>query len=183
MSSVFLRSQIIITEIIYDLVGSESPNEFVELFNISDSDTIDLTGWQIRDKSSSDALVDSGWGLILLPMQYGIIFEGDYIFQNGIYADHLPNDAVLIKVACTTIGNNLNNAGGDSLYLINTDGLIADSVGYDNIAQEGILSWNWKRKNGEPVRIGIYIIKFTAKNPATGKIWEDVQTIVLAKKL
>jgi len=44
VSSIFLRSQIIITEIIYDLVGSESPNEFVELFNISDSDTIDLTG-------------------------------------------------------------------------------------------------------------------------------------------
>ena len=75
-------------------------------------------------------------------MQYGIIFEGDYIFHNGIYADHLPNDTVLIKVASTTIGNNFNNAGGDSLYLINTDGLIADSVGYDNIAQEGILSWN-----------------------------------------
>ncbi len=30
---------------------------------------------------------------------------------------------------------------------------------------------------------GIYIIKFTAKNPATGKTWENVQTVVLAKKL
>ncbi|SUZ97723.1 uncharacterized protein METZ01_LOCUS50577 [marine metagenome] len=26
-------------------------------------------------------------------------------------------------------------------------------------------------------------MKVTAKNPATGKTWEDVQTVVLAKKL
>ena len=70
-------------------------------------------------------------------MQYGIIFEGDYNFQNGIYTEYLPNDAVLIKVGSTTIGNNLNNAGGDSLYLINTDGFITDSVGYTDIAQDG----------------------------------------------
>ena len=69
-------------------------------------------------------------------MQYGIIFEGDYNFQNGIYTEYLPNDAVLIKVGSTTIGNNLNNAGGDSLYLINTDGFIPDSVGYTDIAQD-----------------------------------------------
>ena len=135
--SVSLYSQIIITEIMYDLVGSDSPNEFVEILNISETDTTDMTGWQIRDQSSADTLVDSGWGLILLPMQYGIIFEGDYNFQNGIYVDYLPDDAVLIKVANTTIGNNLNNTNGDSLYLINTIGHVIDSVGYDDIAQDG----------------------------------------------
>ena len=52
-----------------------------------------------------------------------------------------------------------------------------------HVAQEGILSWIGNRKNGEPARIGIYIIKFTAKDPAIGKTWEDIQTVVLAKKL
>ncbi|MBU0529211.1 lamin tail domain-containing protein, partial [bacterium] len=49
--------------------------------------------------------------------------------------------------------------------------------------QEGLLKWDGKRNDGNNARIGIYIVKLLAKDPATGKIWEKVKTVVLAKQL
>lgn len=50
-------------------------------------------------------------------------------------------------------------------------------------AQEGLLYWGGKRSNSDVARIGIYIVKFEARDMATGKSWEDIQTVVLAKPL
>ena len=49
--------------------------------------------------------------------------------------------------------------------------------------QEGLLKWDGKREDGNDARIGIYIIKLTAKDPAIGKVREIVKTVVLAKQL
>ena len=49
--------------------------------------------------------------------------------------------------------------------------------------QEGLLKWDGRRYDGSDARIGIYIIKVTAKDPASGKVWEKVKTVVLAKQL
>lgn len=61
------------TEVMYDLVGTDSPNEFVELFNLSQTDTADLSGYRIKDKLSEDTLVDSGFGLRIPPQSYALI--------------------------------------------------------------------------------------------------------------
>jgi hypothetical protein len=50
-------------------------------------------------------------------------------------------------------------------------------------AQENILTWDGRRTNGDLSRMGIYILKLTAKDQSGSKTWENVQTIVLAKKL
>ncbi len=49
--------------------------------------------------------------------------------------------------------------------------------------QEGLLKWAGKLDSGDNARIGIYIVKVTAKDPATSRTWEKVKTVVLAKKL
>jgi len=52
-----------------------------------------------------------------------------------------------------------------------------------NVGQNGVLYWGGLRMSGKIARIGIYIIKTTAKDHVSGKEWEDLQTVVLAKKL
>ncbi|MFQ6677858.1 MAG: lamin tail domain-containing protein [Fidelibacterota bacterium] len=131
----FVFSQIRITEIMYDLDGSDSPNEFVEIFNQSETDSVDLTGWQIKDRYTTDALLDSGFGLLIPPQSYGIIFEGDYNFNLGIYVDSIPDGVVLIKVDDSSIGNGLSTS--DSLYLISNVGAVEDSLGWTDIAPDG----------------------------------------------
>ena len=131
----FISGQIRITEIMYDLDGSDSPNEFVEILNLSTTDSIDLTGWMIRDRFSTDVLHDSGYGLIIPPESYGIIFEGDYNFNTGIYADSISAGVVLIKVDDLSIGNSLSTS--DSLFLISSSGIVQDSMGWVDIAPDG----------------------------------------------
>jgi len=130
-----ILSQIRITEVMYDLDGSDSPNEYVEIYNLSLVDTVNLTGWQIRDRSSTDVLHDSGYGLIIPPASYGIIFEGDYNFNTGIYSDLIPAQVVLIKVDDSSIGNSLSTS--DSLFLISSAGIVQDSIGWTDISPDG----------------------------------------------
>jgi len=49
--------------------------------------------------------------------------------------------------------------------------------------QEGRLLCDGKRDNGDIARIGIYIVKMSAKDPASSSTLEKVKPVVLAKQL
>ena len=119
----------------YDLDGSDSPNEFVEIFNPSETDSLNMEGWTIRDRSSTDALIDSGFGLKIPPLSYGLIMEGDYPILSGIYNLIIPENTILIKVDDSSIGNGLSVS--DSLYLQDSTGQIMETVGWEDWAQDG----------------------------------------------
>jgi hypothetical protein len=130
-----LKAQVIITEIMYNLEGSDSPNEFVELYNRSTSDSVNLRGWSLHDKYDTDVIVDSGYGHKLPPESYGVILEGDYTIGSGIYADIIPLGALIMKVDDNSIGNGLSDR--DSLYLRNANGETVDSLGWDTSPRPG----------------------------------------------
>ena len=133
--SIAFSQQILITEIMYDLAGTDSPNEFVEIFNPSETDSLNMDGWTIRDRSSTDALIDSGFGLKIPPLSYGLIMEGDYSFESGIYNSIIPGNTILIKVDDSSIGNGLSVS--DSLYLQDSTGQIMETIGWEDWAQDG----------------------------------------------
>ena len=135
LQSIALSQQILITEIMYDLNGSDSPNEFVEIFNLSETDSLNMDGWTIRDRSSTDALIDSGFGLKIPPLSYGLIMEGDYSFETGIYNSIIPENTVLIKVDDSSIGNGLSVS--DSLFLQDSTGQIMEILGWEDWVQDG----------------------------------------------
>ena len=135
LQSIAFSQQILITEIMYDLDGTDSPNEFVEIFNPSETDSLNMDGWTIRDRSSTDALIDSGFGLKIPPLSYGLIMEGDYSFETGIYNSIIPENTILIKVDDSSIGNGLSVS--DSLYLQDSTGQIMETIGWEDWAQDG----------------------------------------------
>jgi len=51
------------------------------------------------------------------------------------------------------------------------------------VSQEILLLWDGYQKNRIPAKIGMYLVKTTARDVYSGKTWEDIQTIVLAKEL
>ena len=130
-----VSQQILITEIMYDLDGSDSPNEFVELYNPSTTDTLNLDGWSIQDRSSTDELIESGYGLKIPPLFYGLILEGDYAIDSGLYQSTIPENAILIKVDDSSIGNGLS--ASDSLFLLDSTGLIIETLGWEDWVQDG----------------------------------------------
>lgn len=117
---------VVISEVMFHPLLTSTPDEFVEIVNLS-AGVIDLTGWRLADRFSTDDLV--GADLLLDPGQAAVIFEGDYDPTGGIYAALLPADALVLSVDDLSIGNGLANAG-DSLFLINASGERIDSMGW-----------------------------------------------------
>ncbi|MBT3663955.1 MAG: lamin tail domain-containing protein [Candidatus Marinimicrobia bacterium] len=128
----YISGQVIITEVMYNLEGSDSPNEYVELYNPT-ADTVDLTGWLLRDKFSTDTIEDSSNGCKIPPDGFGLIMEGDFPIGAGIYT--IPANTVVMKVDDKSIGNGLS--GSDSLYLVDPSGNVTDSLGWNDIVTPG----------------------------------------------
>jgi hypothetical protein len=96
---------------------SISNGEFVELFNTSYSDTIDLAGWKIKYyTSTADLIVDAGKGTKILPRQFAVIFENDY---TGGYS--VPSNALVLKISDNNFGTSgMANTTDRDIHLLNS---------------------------------------------------------------
>lgn len=129
-----LTGQVIFSEIMFNPPGSDSPNEFIELFNQSDS-TLDLSQWIIADRAAGDILIpDSLNPGPLLPGRHALIIEGDY--DNQLYVDLLPDSVARYRTATSTIGNGLGNSG-DSLWLRDADSILVAVTGWSAAVPAG----------------------------------------------
>lgn len=130
-------TQVVLSEIMFDLPGSDSPNEFVEIFNLSSGDTVDIAGWRIEDNFSRDDLTDAGMGMKLGPRSFALILEGDYPAEagSGIYASLIPDTVLLVRVDDSAIGNQLSTT--DTVTLLDGEGNRVDAHGWANISAPG----------------------------------------------
>ncbi len=126
LATLGLCGPVVISEVMIDPQGSDSPNEFVELVNIGDY-PVDLTGWRLADLNSTDDL--SGDDLTLWPGEYAVIFEGDYSSDSGAYAGLVLPGTHILFVGDNFIGSGLNN-DADSLFLLDSAGVKVDSMGW-----------------------------------------------------
>ncbi|MGB5289297.1 MAG: lamin tail domain-containing protein [Ignavibacteriaceae bacterium] len=98
------------------------PNEFVELYNFSDTESIDLDSFKIKYSTSNpDIITDAGEGTILPPKSFAIILEGDYIIGSGIYDTLIPSEALILKISDNSFGTSgMSNTENRRIWLINT---------------------------------------------------------------
>ena len=61
--------------------------------------------------------------------------------------------------------------------------VIARPVYHIHAGQNGRLTWDGKQDNGASARIGIYVMKVSFKDESSSRLWESVQTVILAKPL
>lgn len=119
-----VSAQVLISEIMYDLDGSDTDREWVEIFNSGGE--IDLTGWKFDDGDSSKH------GLNLPPKNGG---QGSFILSAGAYAiladnastflsEHAGFSAIVIDTLVS-----LSNTG-EIIAILNKEGVISDSVNY-----------------------------------------------------
>jgi hypothetical protein len=114
--------QIVLSEVMFDPDGSEQTDEFIEIWNSSNTDSYDLAGWQIGDGSGEDVLADAGKGMILSPGQYGLILDPDY-FENSVLYDYLiPETALVLTIDGPTLGSGgLSNSQPETIILFDPD--------------------------------------------------------------
>lgn len=107
---------IIFSEVMFYNSTSISNGEFIELFNTSYTDTIDLAGWKIKYyTSTADLIVDAGFGTKILPRQFAVIFENDY---TGGYV--VPSNALVLKISDNNFGSSgMANTTDRDVHLLN----------------------------------------------------------------
>ena len=117
------NSQVILSEIMFDPVGSEYYNEFIEIYNTSQTNTIDLAGWQISDSADVDFIIAYNQGTLLKPLQYAIILDAGYFENSSQYENLIPPDALVLTIDDAAFGSQgLSNSHAEPIMLISSNG-------------------------------------------------------------
>ncbi len=141
-------------------------NEFVELYNSNNKDSVDLNNFKIKYYSSQPNIITSaGFGTMLPPKSYAIVLEGDYDIFSGIYTSVIPQEALILKIKEGSFGTSgMANTIGRPLWLLDNLNDTLDVYTYSannnkGYSDEKVLSSkdssksNWKNSimpNGTP---------------------------------
>lgn len=102
-STTAVDTSLILSEIMFNAPSGN--NEFIEIFNKSYTDTINVAGYKFKYYTSNpDVITDAGFGTLLPPRSYAVVFEGDYDFATGIYSGIIPSSALILKISDNAFG-------------------------------------------------------------------------------
>lgn len=131
-------SVITFSEIMFNPVSGN--NEFIELYNTSETDSIDLSNFKIKYYTSNpDGLISTDAGMKIPPKGFAVIFEGDYDLAAGIYGGLVPASALVLKIADNSFGTSgMANTTDRELRLISSAGDTLETYLYSSSNGAGI---------------------------------------------
>ncbi|NJD21547.1 MAG: hypothetical protein FIA82_02590 [Melioribacter sp.] len=166
LSNIFAQTGSVLTfsEIMFS--PSETNGEFVEIYNTSATETVDLTNYKFKYyTSSNNNIIALSGGMLLGPGKFAVIFQGNYDYANGIYKTLIPADALVLKISTNNFGSSgMANTTSRDVFLINASGQTIESYTYSANNSAGIsdekyilskdnTAANWKNSlavNGTP---------------------------------
>ncbi|MCU0289232.1 MAG: lamin tail domain-containing protein, partial [Acidobacteria bacterium] len=120
------QMKVIFSEIFYDTPGTDSVEEWIELYNNSPM-TVDISGWTIRDNNGTGTTYTIPQGKSIAPHTYYTIAVNSTGF-NALYGYNAD-----LYGAIPSLNND-----GDTLILKNNYGTIKDAVAWEGGASAGI---------------------------------------------
>lgn len=181
MANLSKAQNVVLTEIMFNT--TEPNTEFIEIFNPTNN-TVDLENFKIKYHTvSPDEIIPVTSNTGLLPNQYAVIFEGDYDFENGIYNNIIPENALIFKLEDNAFGSNgMANTSNRKIYFLNAQEDTVNAYTYtadnskdfsdERIDNSDSLWGNSKIKYGTPgkknsvskVEYDLALTKFKAKD-------------------
>jgi hypothetical protein len=121
-------------------------NEFIELYNRSETRSIDLFRFKIKYYTSKpDTIISAGYGTLLPPQSYAVIFEGDYDLASGMYKNIVPPSALILRISDNAFGSNgMANTANRPLWLINA---ADDTLDYYTYSANNNSGYSDEKKN------------------------------------
>ncbi|MCK9280106.1 MAG: lamin tail domain-containing protein [Melioribacteraceae bacterium] len=121
-------NKLLLSEIMF--YPSEVNGEFIEVFNPSDSNTVDLSNISVKyHTSNQEKFIIVRGGVLLAPKGIAVILEGNYDFINGAYIQMIPNNAIILKLSDNSFGSNgMANTTDREIYLIEKNVIIDSSI-------------------------------------------------------
>ena len=148
-------SLITFSEIMFKPNASNS--EFIELYNASPAEAIDLAGFKIKYYTSSpDNIIDAGNGTVLQPESYAVIFEGDYDFATGIYNGLIGPNALVLIIDNNAFGSSgMSNSSDRIVRLFNAADDSLDARTYTANNGSGVSDEKIIMNKATPTAIGL----------------------------
>jgi len=129
-----LPPSVVLSEVMYDPLGSEHHDEFVELVNASETARVDLAGWCLGDADEVDDLQGTGGGMVLAPGQRGLVLDASYFGQSTTY-DSMRTTALMLTIDDRAFGRaGWSNSSEEAVILCDAHG---DTVGFLVYTPEG----------------------------------------------
>lgn len=122
ITDIFSQADTLITFSEVMFYPASGNNEFIEVYNLSETQSINLQNWKIvYYTSSADIIVDAGYGTVLPPKSFAVIFENDYDLLTGIYSGLVPANALILKISDNAFGSTgMANTTSRPLWLLNS---------------------------------------------------------------
>lgn len=128
-SSVF--SQVTFSEIMFDVATNEYHDEYVEIFNLSYSDTMDITGWVFSDSSGFDQLLSVENGNKIPPRSFALILDGSYFSNSNTYDSIVSGTIPILTISDNSFGSSgLSNTNPEHLSIFDSTGKLLTSYRY-----------------------------------------------------
>lgn len=133
-SSMFLYGQsespIRISEVMFNTSTADN-SEFVELYNSSETATINLSGYSIKYFTTAPDLILAQGDSLLNPGSFAVVFENDYDIQNGIYTGILPDSCLIFVLDDGAFGTSgMSNSTNRTILLLDEKTDTADTYTY-----------------------------------------------------
>jgi hypothetical protein len=140
-------AQIQLSEVMSDPPGSEHHDEFVELWNSSRTDSLDLTGWLLGDADEMDEIVAIGPGAKLAPGGLALILDGSYLGASTTY-DSVHESVRIVTIEDRAFGQSgWSNSASEQVILMNAVGDTVDAFSYHPAAGRPGHSWERRRSD------------------------------------
>ena len=115
-------SDIVLSEIMFDPPGYDYHDEFVELYNTSDSVAVDLRGWTLSDGAEQDTILATDRGTVLAPGRFALVLDASYFDSSTSYGP-LPSDALILTIDDGSFGKGgWSNSVSETVILIDEQG-------------------------------------------------------------
>ncbi len=119
-------------EVMFDAPGSDYYNEFIEIFNLSDS-VLCLEGFYLSIDGIIDSLKFIDSKDTLLPGSYGLILDRDYIIEHkdSVYDNLIPDCTLLLTIHNNSFSSStsgLVNSKAHTIYLVAGNGDTLSSI-------------------------------------------------------
>jgi len=120
--------------------GDDYHTEYIELYNLGEA--VFLYGWRISDGESFDYLIRApdSTSITIDSAAYAIIIDSGY-WENGetLYDDRILPGTLVLTIEDSQFGDNgLSNSTGETVQLINEDGLVVSERTYHPNDEGGI---------------------------------------------
>ncbi len=119
-------ARVVINEIMYNPVGTDTNREWIELYNTS-TDSVDLTGWKFLESGVAHGL-HAVQGGTLLPAEGYAVVTG----SGALFLQEYPTFSGLLFDTSFSLVNT-----GEPLTIKNDEGGVSDTLSYTNLAADG----------------------------------------------